>query len=174
MAPTSPAHHGAALELRALTPDDWPVWRTLRLRALAEAPYAFGSKLADWQGDGDRERRWRERLELPGSHNVVALEDGVPAGMASGIPHDRAAVQLISMWVAPEARGRGVAEALVRDVERWACAAGAHRFVLDVVASNARAIAFYRRLGFADRGPLPRADDDEPLELRMEKRLPRP
>lgn len=50
------------IELRVLTPDHWPAWRELRLAALAEAPYAFGSRLADWQGDRDREQRWRDRL----------------------------------------------------------------------------------------------------------------
>lgn len=29
------------MELRTLTPDDWRVWREVRIRALAEAPYAF-------------------------------------------------------------------------------------------------------------------------------------
>lgn len=53
-----------------LTPDDWPIWRELRLAALAEAPQAFGSRLADWQGEGDREERWRDRLSIPGSCNA--------------------------------------------------------------------------------------------------------
>ena len=68
------------IELRVLTPDDWRAWRRLRLAALAEAPYAFGSRLADWQGDGDREERWRARLGIPGSFNVIAVLDGEPAG----------------------------------------------------------------------------------------------
>jgi hypothetical protein len=37
------------IELRFLTPDDWSVWRSLRLSALAESPGAFGSRLADWR-----------------------------------------------------------------------------------------------------------------------------
>jgi hypothetical protein len=28
--------------------------------------------LADWQSDGDRSERWRARLDIPGSHNLVA------------------------------------------------------------------------------------------------------
>jgi GNAT superfamily N-acetyltransferase len=50
------------IELRVLTPDDWPVWRELRLAALAEAPYAFGSRLADWRSQvGDQLVRAVER-----------------------------------------------------------------------------------------------------------------
>ena len=67
------------LELRTLTADDWPLWRELRLAALAEAPDAFGSALADWQGPGDTEDRWRGRLSIPGARDVVVLLDGPTA-----------------------------------------------------------------------------------------------
>ena len=158
------------IELQVLTPDDWPVWRELRLRALAEAPYAFSSKLADWQGEGDHEERWRDRLTW-GGHNVIACLDGLPAGMASGITAEDGCVELISMWVAPEARGRGLGDALVAEVERWARSVDAEQFVLAVVEDNARARSFYRRLGYVDAGLLPRESEDEPVELRMEKPL---
>ena len=93
------------MELRRLTPDDWRLWRELRMEALREAPSAFGSTLADWQGAGDREERWRERL-MTVSFNVAALKDGRPVGMVSGVQGELD-VELISLWVAPYARGRG-------------------------------------------------------------------
>lgn len=160
------------IELKVVVPDDWRVWRQLRLQALAEAPYAFGSKLADWQGEGDREERWRDRLRWKGSHNVIALLDGDPAGMASGIPAEDLDVELISMWVTPRGRGLRVADALVGEVERWANGCGAARLVLAVVESNQRARSFYRRLGFVDAGTLAGDSEGAPLEVRMEKPLP--
>ena len=78
------------IELRVLTPDDWRIWRRIRLAALAEAPYAFGSRLADWQGDGDREERWRARLGIPGSFNVVAVLDGNRPAWPAACPPVRA------------------------------------------------------------------------------------
>ena len=144
------------IELRVLTPDDWPAWRELRLAALAEAPQAFGSRLADWQGEGDREQRWRDRLGIPGSFNVIALLTGQPAGMASGVPAEDSggAAELISMWVSPAARGRGVGDRLVRAVEDWARQAGAGVLKLAVTEGNDNAIALYRRCGFDDTGEL--------------------
>ncbi|MEU1307533.1 GNAT family N-acetyltransferase [Streptomyces cinnamoneus] len=142
------------IELRVLTPDDWPLWRQLRLAALADAPYAFGSRLADWQGDGDHEERWRGRLAVPGSYNLVALLDGRPVGMASGVPGERpGAAELISMCVGGQGRGRGVGDRLVGAVEAWARRTGAGTLTLAVVPGNDRAFALYRRNGLHDTGP---------------------
>ncbi len=144
------------IELRVLTPDDWRSWRELRLSALAEAPYAFGSRLSDWQGDGDREERWRGRLSIPGSRNIIAVLDGKPAGMVSGVPaeDEDGAAELISMWVSPAARGQGVGDRLIRAVEDWASQAGTGVLKLAVSDGNDSAIALYRRSGFADTGEL--------------------
>ncbi|MEV4350596.1 GNAT family N-acetyltransferase [Actinoplanes sp. NPDC049596] len=151
--PQSRAGWGAVIELRVLSTDDWPVWRELRLAALAEAPYAFGSRLADWQGDGDRAERWQGRLGLAGSHNVVALLDGEPVGMASGVPAEEAGVvELISMWVSPAARGRGVGDRLIHEVEEWARRGRARVLRLSVMRGNAAAEKLYRRCGFVATG----------------------
>jgi ribosomal protein S18 acetylase RimI-like enzyme len=134
-------------------PDDWRTWRELRLAALAEAPAAFGSRLADWQGDGDREERWRGRLSIAGSYNLVVRLDGVPVGMASGVPGDTGdEVELISMWVSPAARGHGIGDLLIERIAGWGAATGAHRLVLAVVPDNAPARALYHRNGFLDTG----------------------
>ena len=78
------------------------MWREMRLAALEEAPHAFGSRLSDWANA--EEERWRARLEIAGSYNVVAVMDGHPVGMCSGVPtEDDGVVALISMWVAPAA-----------------------------------------------------------------------
>lgn len=142
-------------KLRVLSPDDWQVWRRLRLAALAEAPYAFGSRLADWQGEGDRAERWRDRLELPGSYNVVALLDEQPVGMASGVPADEpGVVELISMWVSPAARGRGVGDRLIQAVEQWARQGQAKVLRLSVMQGNEAAERLYQRCGFVGTGVL--------------------
>ena len=51
------------IEAVVVTSDGWRLWRELRLAALAEAPAAFGSTLAEWSGAVDTEQRWRARLE---------------------------------------------------------------------------------------------------------------
>jgi ribosomal protein S18 acetylase RimI-like enzyme len=153
------------VDLRRLTADDWAVWRDVRLRALAEAPHAFGSTLAAWSGHGDTEARWRARLDgVP--FNVVAVSDnGGGIGQAGGtaLDHDRA-VELISMWVAPEARGQGVGEALIEAVVRWAIDEGATHVTLSVKADNAAAIRLYERAGFTMTGP-----GDDASELGMSR-----
>ena len=145
------------IELRVLTADDWKDFRALRLAALAEAPHAFGSTLASWSGDGDREDRWRRRLTIPGSHNLLALLDGVPVGIASGVPASPEGapdIELISMWVSPAGRGHGVGDALVSDIERFARGTGARALRLAVVPDNPHAFRLYERSGFAATGEL--------------------
>lgn len=134
---------------------DWKLWRELRLAALTEAGYAFGAQLADWQGDGDREERWRARLAIPGSYNILAMLDGQAVGMASGVPTDHdGVVELISMYVTPAGRGHGVGDHLVGAVEQWARRVGARTLRLAVVAGNTNAWALYQRNGFRDTGEL--------------------
>ena len=152
--------------LAALTPNDWRLWRSLRLSALAEAPYAFGSRLADWQGPRDAEEHWRRRL-LDVPHNVVAFYQGVPAGMASGARRGDDEAELLSMWVTPAARGHGVGDALVESVRTWAEALPASRLTLGVRTRNVAAIVLYRRHGFVDVGQSPDQEPGGPAERLM-------
>lgn len=157
------------IELRELFEDEWLDWRALRLAALAEAPEAFGSTVSDWSGPLDTEERWRARLRDV-AHNVVAEVDGSPVGMVSGIEPHEGAAELISLWVAPSARGLGVGDALIEDVVGWARAHGASTLLLDVRDGNDVAIALYVRHGFCDVGATP-DDAGEPPERRMTRPL---
>lgn len=150
---------------RVLGADDWPTWRSLRREALADAPDAFGSSLAQWSGSGDSEERWRGRL-VAVAHNVVAELGGKPVGMVSATAPAGGDVELLSMWVAPSARGKGVGDALVAEVCRWAQESGARRALLDVRSANGHAITLYERHGFVDAGPASQPGDPHP-ERRM-------
>jgi GNAT superfamily N-acetyltransferase len=141
------------IELKSVGPDEWKLWRELRLAALAEAPYAFGSQLVDW-ADAPEER-WRERLSVPTAYQLIASLDGTPVGMAGGFRADEPGVaELVSMWIAPAGRGQGVGDALMTAIEDWARAAGARVLKLSVVDGNDPAHNLYLRSGFADTDEL--------------------
>ena len=135
-------------EIRRVAPDEWAAFRDVRLAALAEAPYAFAATL-DMETGYD-ERRWRERIST--SVFFLAWDGDHAVGMAGGYGQDDGGWHVISMWVSPQARGGGVADLLVGAVLDYAAAAGAPRVTLWVALGNARARAFYRRMGFAPTG----------------------
>jgi len=58
------------------------------------------------------------------------------------------AAELNRIYVAAEQHGKGVAQALMRNVFTTAAAAGADRLWLGVWEHNSKAIAFYRKFGF--------------------------
>lgn len=161
------------ISVRRLDPDDWPTWRELRLRALEDAPWAFGSTLAEIR-DRDNEAHWREGVTWP-RVPFVAEVDGQPAAMGrllfgddpvyGDVPGARA--ELISVWVAPEHRGRGVGRALIAAcVEHLAAHHPQTRLLLAVVETNLPARRLYESCGFGTGGRNP--DDD--TELLMERR----
>lgn len=156
-----------AVDLQIVGVDDWPLWRKLRLQALAEAPYAFSSTLADWQGEGDTEMRWRSRLSTV-RFNVVANLNGMPAGMVSATAANQdGTIELISMWVSPVARGLGVGDSLMTAVIEWAQGQRAARITLAVVESNKQAVALYRRHRFVDIGAIDCTGSGIPSEREM-------
>ena len=137
------------MEIERLSGMEWQRLKRIRLAALQGAPEAFGTTLEtakEWPDDV-----WRQQArDLP---TFVATDDGVDVGMArcatEGSTED---AYLISMWVAPVARGRGVGEQLVEAVSDWALAAGFSRLLLDVADDNTAAMALYKRLSFRPTG----------------------
>ena len=103
---------------------------------------------------GRRGGRGRRRRTL-----FVAEEDGRWLGVVGAFVRvDPREVQLISMWVDPGARGRGIARDLIRAVARWAQERGSTQVVLFVQEANEPAQQLYERAGFrptGDRAPAP-------------------
>jgi GNAT superfamily N-acetyltransferase len=83
----------------------------------------------------------------------VADDDGRTMGVVGGFRRlDPTEVQLVSLWVDPEARGHGVARVLIRAVASWARDRGADDVVLFVQEANAPGRALYLRAGFRPTG----------------------
>jgi len=74
---------------------------------------------------------------------------------ASVAPEDRAVLrpgdaEVKRMWVDPTHRRRGIARALLAELERTAAAAGCARTVLETGDRQPEAVAFYRAAGYTD------------------------
>ncbi len=159
------------IEIQRLAAHEWPRLRSVRLRALADAPDAFASTHAE--AAALPPESWAAQLRSMAT--FAAVVDGEDVGLVRGARDDSRpdTAWLISMWVAPEVRGRGVGEALVDAVVEWARAGGARRLLLDVGDHNRPAIALYARMGFEPNGttgslPAPRSHIREhQRELRL-------
>jgi ribosomal protein S18 acetylase RimI-like enzyme len=158
-----------AIEVRRATPEDWQAVRGVRLAALQDAPYAFGSSYAR---ERDRpESRWREWIAREPGAVFLAFDDGHPVGMDGVYVDDEGQVRLVAMWVEPASRRSGAGRALTRAVIDWARAASAHQLVLDVTDSNDSAIRLYQALGFRPTGRT-RPLSSDPARSTVEMRLP--
>jgi GNAT superfamily N-acetyltransferase len=143
-----------AASIERLGSGDGERLRAIRIRALADAPDAFGSTLEE--ATARPLERWEQMLrELP---TFVATASGCDVGLVRSTVHERFtdAGCLISMWVAPEARRGGVGSSLVDAVAGWAREQGFGRLILDVVETNTPAIALYSRKGFVPSGEVGR------------------
>ena len=145
-------------QIRRIRADEGPLLRVLRLRALADAPMAYGSTLAHEQGyTADL---WRERA-VGASRGCdratfIAERDGHWVGLATGLARfeDRQSPGplLVGMFVDSTVRRLGVGIVLVEAVSGWARACGASRLTLWVTSGNDPAVALYHRCGFGLTG----------------------
>jgi GNAT superfamily N-acetyltransferase len=114
----------------------------IRAAVPADAP-ALALILGDWV----RETGWMPVLH--GREEDLALVAGLIAGggvlVAEGGFLAREGEEILALYLAPAARGRGVGRALLD-----AAKAGRDRLTLWAFAQNGRALAFYRREGFVE------------------------
>jgi ribosomal protein S18 acetylase RimI-like enzyme len=168
------------METRQAQAADWEALRRLRLAALADAPDAFASTLAAEMAFPDEV--WRQRAEGgPASANFIAREGGVDIGLAAifAEPDAPGRMHLVSMWVDPRHRRRGVAHGLVDQAVRWAAERQAREVILWVADHNTAARRLYERIGFRPTGerqalPSNPARTESLLRLPLAGSLPAP
>lgn len=150
--------------------------RSVRLRALEDAPWAFATTLDEALRFPDEV--WAERTQraADGPESTLYLASGPgpqDIGMVAAIRSsvEPSTAELISMWVAPEARRSGAGAQLVRHVVDWAMDSGYRTVELWVTRGNDAAERLYRTLGFVETGdvqPLPSDPCRNELRMRLE------
>jgi len=158
-----------------ITPLNVSAFKTVRLRALQDTPLAFGATYANESQLTDAE--WLQRTQRwngePGI-GFFAMDGDAACGIAGSFlePDDPACAKLISMWVPPTHRQRGVGRRLVNEVVRWAGSRNARTLLLLVTSNNEPAIRFYECLGFTRTGHAqPYPNDPAILKYEMSRAI---
>ena len=169
----------AVISVRRVGPGDAGLYRTIRLAALKDAPSAFGSTHAAEVARPDQE--WSERAAAGSTGSASAMFFAEDAGDIVGLgggyreAESDGLVEVVSMWVAPGLRNRGVGRALLEAVITWAEETGGAQVALWVTCGNTPAESLYRSMGFVptgERQALP--SDPSLLEARMLHSVPKP
>lgn len=133
-----------------LDEDEWGRFRSIRLASLQDAAEAFGTRYEDMVLMP--EPGWREQLRrLP---TFVASLDERDVGVVRAVEHADLddVVYLISMWVHPEYRRRGVGSRLIERVLDWTREMSRGRVFLDVRTHVVDAQQMYLANGFVPTG----------------------
>jgi ribosomal protein S18 acetylase RimI-like enzyme len=161
------------IAIRPITPLDAFVFKAVRLRALQDAPHAFGSTYTKESQFADSE--WLARIErMNGKRGVgfLAMDGETACGIAGSFleENDSTRAQLISMWTAPTHRQQGIGRLLINKILNWAHLRNAHTLLLMVTSHNEPAIRFYEGLGFTRTGRTePYPNDRAVIEYEMSR-----
>jgi len=142
------------MNIRRLQENDAEAFRELRTRALREHPEAFGESV-----EGFLARPLEQLRETLGSPSedlfaLGAFNDELKGFLMFHRPplertKTRHRAHVAAMYVVPEARGQGLAKALLTELIKQAKSfEGLEYLVLGVTMSNISAIRLYESLGF--------------------------
>jgi ribosomal protein S18 acetylase RimI-like enzyme len=154
--------------------DDMPSLRNIRIRRARPADLAALVALENASFAADRLSARQYRRHLDGASAVVIAAHAGDALVGSAVlflRHGSRVARLYSIAVAPAARGRGVASALLAAAEQAARRRGARCLRLEVRQDNAAAIALYERHGYHRFGAHRRYYEDGADAWRYERSL---
>lgn len=145
---SNPTSERGSFEIVELGAEQWSELKELRLRALKDAPRAFGQTYEEGAAQGESE--WRARMKS--GRYLCVREGGKLVGMLCIVRQKGEKVQhvvnIYSVYVAPEARGKGVGKALMQRAIQEATDGSTVKIRLAVAADNEPALALYESMGF--------------------------
>jgi ribosomal protein S18 acetylase RimI-like enzyme len=164
------------IAIEPITPLNASLFKTVRLRALQDAPHAFSATYAkEFQlTDSDWMKRVERWIGETGA-GFLAIDEDTACGIAGSFldQKDATRAELVSMWISPAHRQRGIGRLLVNSVLHWAQARNARILQLMVTGNNEPALRFYQRLGFTPTGRTePYPNDPTVIEFEMSRPIP--
>lgn len=138
-------------QISRIQENEWRELRDLRLRALATDRIPFGSTYEETKLRP--EIFWQELAQkgsIGGNTAVFVARFPQMLGMVRGDLESDEKFHVYSMWVAPEVRGKGVAEALLMELENWILSSGGSEVELFVADKAEAARRLYARLGYVE------------------------
>ncbi len=106
-------------EIVTLKPNEWQLYKDLRLKALKEEPKAFSSTFEDNSKHPDE--FWTRRLEDASKNNTQWLlfakaHDEIIGMVGAFLEKEIDNAHVIAVYVVPEARGRGISKLLMTEL----------------------------------------------------------
>lgn len=144
----------------------------IRAANLADIPALTALEASFPEEDRFNARTWKRLLAGHAATLVIDTEkDCLVAAAVTLYRRGSQIARLYSISVAPEARGRGLAQALLAACEAEAAARGARAMRLEVRRSNSSAARLYERAGYRVIATLESYYPDGEAAHRMEKHL---
>ena len=82
------------------------------------------------------------------NHVIVAYDENIAVGCGAFKPYSEQAVEIKRMFVHPDFRGRGIAQQILKDLEKWAAEIGYQSCVLETGQKQPDAIQLYLKTGY--------------------------
>lgn len=81
-------------------------------------------------------------------HAVVAFENGRPVGCGAMKEFTSGSMEMKRMYTTPEGRGKGIATAVLGELEKWAAELAYKKCVLETGKRQPEAIKLYKKNGY--------------------------
>ena len=133
--------------IRPLVPADWEAVRKITLEGIETGQATFETEVPDWE-------RWDSGHRK--DCRLAATENERPLGWAALSPVSSRrvyeGVAEVSVYVAAQARGRGLGEALLRALIDCAEEAGVWTLQASIFPENTASVGLHQKLGFRQLG----------------------
>ena len=152
------------MHIRQLTESDAEIFRAFRLHSLHESPRAFTNSYEEYsqQSVDSTAQRFRDQVTSRTNFTIGAFEDGQLVGTVGFYRETALKLRhkgyIVSMYVTPQYRSRGIARALLSEaITRVKRLPDLKQLLLGVVETQTTAKRLYESLGFEVYGCEPDA-----------------